>query len=113
MNILLVEDDVDCLQALQALVESLDHSCIIADDPRAALAQYALHSFDVVITDFRMPAMSGKELASKIRATNPRAKIILITGYSPIEELLSESLYDAVLEKPVNILELKSILDNL
>ena len=113
MNILLVDDDLDCLQALQIVVESMDHRCVVADDPRDALEQYALHSFDLVITDFRMPFMNGSELARKMRAINPESKIILVTGYMSIYEVPGESLFLSVLEKPVDTNELKGILDKL
>ena len=111
MNILLVDDDLDCLGALQGLVKSLGHSSIATDDPRDALEQYAQHAFDLVITDFRMPAMNGSEFARKIRAKNPEAKIILVTGYVLIEEVPGESLFVAVIEKPVDVRELKGLLD--
>ena len=113
MNILLVDDDLDCLEALQGLVKALEHTCVSVEDPRDALEQYSLHSFDLVITDFRMPAMNGNDLARKIRGVNHDAKIILITGYFPFGEAPGESLFNAVLEKPVDIHELKKVLDKM
>ena len=113
MNILLVDDDIDCLEALRRLVCMLGHSCAIADDPRDAMAQYAQHAFDLVITDFRMPAMDGSELARKIRVVNPEAKIILLTGYATFGEMPGESLFLAVIEKPVDVHELKDVLDKM
>ena len=113
MNILLVDDDLDCLGALQGLVKSLGHSSIATEDPRDGLEHYSQDAFDLVITDFRMPAMNGSELARKIRAKNPEAKIILVTGYVLMEELPGESLFVAVLEKPVDVHELKDLLDTM
>lgn len=94
-------------------MKALGHSCHTEEDPRDALDQYALQSFDLLITDFRMPAMNGSELARKIRAINPEAKIILLTGYATFEEAPSESLFIAVFEKPVGINELKGVLDKM
>ena len=113
MNILLVDDDLDCLKAMQVMMEKMDHHCIAVDDPRDALEQCEQQSFDLIITDFQMPAMNGSELACKIRAKNPEAKIILITGYLPIAGSLPESPFSAILEKPVGIHELKGVLDGI
>jgi len=113
MKILLVDDDEECLKALQMMLTAMDYDCIASSDPREALNHFALHSFNLIITDFRMPFMTGGELARKIRDINADVKIILISGYLPHVESVNDSLFNAFLEKPVNISELKSVLDSL
>jgi len=112
MNVLLVDDDLDCLEALQTMMEVLEHSCTVAEEPRHALELFLRHSFDLVITDFRMPFMNGSELARKMRVADPAAKIILASGYYPFGEPPHESLFIAFLEKPIDIHELKSVLSS-
>jgi len=113
MNVLLVDDDSDCLETTQMLLEALDHHCVAAADPRDALELFLRQKFDLVITDFRMPCMTGSELARKIINTTPDAKIVLLSGYYPGEDSPVESLFTAFLEKPVDIHELKSVLSSL
>ena len=112
MNVLLVDDDSDCLETTQMLLEALDHHCVAAADPRDALELFLRQKFDLVITDFRMPFMNGSELARKMRVADPAAKIILARGYYPFGEPPHESLFIAFLEKPIDIHELKSVLSS-
>ena len=113
MNVLLVDDDPECLLAVQEELEVMDHRCIATNDPRVALAQFALHDFDLVITDYRMPFMTGSELACKIRTKTPTAKIILLSGYFVTDESPNESLFHAIIGKPVDLQRLKSVLNGL
>ena len=112
-RILLVDDDSDCLEALQQMMEALDHSCTVTEDPRHALEHFLRHSFDLVITDFRMPFMTGRELALKMRAKDPESKIILLSGYHPVKESPDEWPFIAFLEKPIDIHELKRVLSSI
>jgi two-component system NarL family response regulator len=57
-----------------------------ADGP-AALAAYATHRPDVVLLDLRMPDMDGAELITRLRKTDPQAKIIVLTSYDSDEDI--------------------------
>jgi len=113
MNVVLVDDDPDCLQTVLEQIEEINHRCTATKDPRVALAQFALHDFDLVITDYRLPFMTGSELARKIRTKTPAAKIILLSGCFVTDESPNESLFQAILGKPVDIRELTSALERL
>ena len=58
---------------------------------------------DLLITDFRLPGITGVELVKKFRARNPDVKIILITGVSDTRALkeIDEVKADAYFSKPV------------
>lgn len=53
----------------------------IACDGEEGLKLFANCCFDVVVTDYRMPRMDGKELIQQIRQLNPNARIILLSGF--------------------------------
>ena len=77
-NILFVEDDLDQLQTTPRLLEEMGFSVTTAQDPVDALklALSGTEDFDVLISDFDMPSMSGAELAEKL----PQLPVILVSG---------------------------------
>ena len=79
---MLVEDDFTLRDLFVRVLEDAGYEVIAADNGRVALM--ALTSadppFDVVITDSRMPVMSGPELIERIRATQPGIRIIQASG---------------------------------
>ena len=85
---ILVVDDEESVASLVA--DSLselgrDYHVETASSGREALRKIASHSFDLVITDLRMPGMDGLELMERIRAGYPKTRLILMTGYgSPL-----------------------------
>jgi DNA-binding response OmpR family regulator len=84
LNILLVDDD-------QNLATTLSHglrkamgkaiSVIFCSNSTEAFALLATQSFDMVISDFNMPGMSGLELLKKIRQDHCETSLLLITAY--------------------------------
>jgi CheY-like chemotaxis protein len=80
-NILLVDDNRDGLLVRRSLLEEMGYRVQIACDGEAGLSLYESCHFDVVVTDYRMPRMDGKELIRRIRQLNPNAKIILLSGF--------------------------------
>ena len=80
-KILLVDDNRDGLLVRRTLLEELGHVVEIADSGDAALRLLAAGSYDVVVTDHRMPRMDGSELIKRVRAANPNARVILLSGF--------------------------------
>lgn len=77
-HILFVEDDEDQLQTTPRLLEEMGFAVTALREPAAALhlASSVSFSFDIMITDFDMPGMSGAELAGRL----PGLPVILISG---------------------------------
>jgi CheY-like chemotaxis protein len=80
-KILLVDDNRDGLLVRRTLLEELGHVVEIADSGDTALRLLGTGSYDVVVTDHRMPRMDGSELIRRIRAVNPAARVILLSGF--------------------------------
>lgn len=108
MNIMLIDDDKDCILSLAGAVEPTGHSCEMFTKPERAVELYDGKRYDVVITDMRMPGMNGIEVLKAIRGHNHKARVIIITGYSDVEAVISAMNFGAYafLGKPVNIGEL-------
>ena len=81
-RILVVDDDPGVLQVLQALLERLDVDVEACLDPEAAVARFEADDFDVVISDDRMPKISGRELLRRVRNLRPATPTILLTGFA-------------------------------
>jgi Response regulator containing CheY-like receiver, AAA-type ATPase, and DNA-binding domains len=94
-----VDDEPLVCQVLEFILTSSGHKVEMLRDGVEALRMIKRAPFDLVISDFRMPKMSGEELAAAIKVRLPNLPIIIVTGN--IELLNHESSdYDAVLEKP-------------
>lgn len=80
-NILLVDDNRDGLIVRKLLLEELGYQVQTASSGDDALKHYEAARFDVVVTDQRMPKMSGVELIARVRSLNPNARVILLSGF--------------------------------
>jgi two-component system response regulator AtoC len=88
---ILVVDDVDTIARVYArFLERQGYEVRIAFNGDDALVEWDRFGPDLVISDIRMPKMSGFELASKIRKKEPKQKIILMTGYADEAEVLEQ-----------------------
>jgi DNA-binding NtrC family response regulator len=88
---ILVVDDVDTIARVYArFLERQGYEVRIAFNGDEALGEWERFKPDLVISDIRMPKMSGFELASAMRKTKPDQKIILMTGYADEAEVLEQ-----------------------
>lgn len=85
--ILIIDDEKDNLEALQRLLRS-QYDVAIANSPFEALKLIQKKQFHVVVSDQRMPEMTGVELLEKIKKLSPTTTRILLTGYTDIESVI-------------------------
>jgi DNA-binding response OmpR family regulator len=83
-QVLVVDDHFEMLEFLRSMLELANRDCQVLGVPSAEEGFYELRRtpFDLVITDLRLPGMSGFELVRKIKQHRPELPIIMITGYS-------------------------------
>ncbi|GAK52375.1 response regulator receiver [Candidatus Moduliflexus flocculans] len=117
MNILLIDDDVNLLKLLRRPLARVGHSITEATDGKQGWDLFAEHpsKFDVLITDIKMPVLSGIELLRRLRDREYDVPVIIITGYEDIRssiEILRFGAFDLLL-KPFNAPELLEILGKL
>lgn len=79
---LFVDDEPLILSSIRRLLRAEPYECAFAQDPHAALAACRACSFDVGVSDFRMPMMNGVELLREVRVLLPAAVRLLLTGQS-------------------------------
>jgi len=102
-SILLVDDNKLGLSARKSVLEELGHHIVTASNGSDALAQFADHKFDLVVTDYRMPRMNGLELIAGLREVAPDLPVILISGFVDSLGLSEENTgADVVIQKSAN-----------
>jgi hypothetical protein len=83
---LLVVEDTDAVREItRRLLVRAGYDVDVAVDGDSGLRQFAERAYDVVVTDMRMPGLSGVELASRLRAQRPSLPVVFLTGYATEE----------------------------
>jgi two-component system NtrC family response regulator len=112
-RILVVDDDDSLRWVTQAQLQQSGYDVAAAQDARSALEQIRAIPPDLVITDLKMPGMSGIDLLKEIRVQYPEIIVIMVTAFGTVEtavEAMKAGAYDYV-TKPVNMDELRLIVD--
>jgi len=84
-RVLVVDDEQDLAESCAFLLERAGHVARCAFSAQKALELMAAESFALVVTDVRMPRMSGMELLAAIKARDPDVEVLLITGYPDLQ----------------------------
>ena len=84
-RILVVDDDESLRRVTQVQLEQFGYQVAAAADGMQALAILQKAPQELVITDLKMPAMSGLELLKKIRADYPETIVVMITAFGTVE----------------------------
>jgi CheY-like chemotaxis protein len=80
-RVLLVDDNRDGLLARKALLEEQGLELVTATNGEDALAALSKMTFDLLVTDYKMPKMNGIELIQCTRPLHPALRIILLSGF--------------------------------
>ena len=84
-TILLVDDDVNLPRVLEFQLTEAGYKVSTARDGAEALDIFRDDEFDCVITNLRMPKLSGLELLEKIKAESAEIPVIVITAFGEVE----------------------------
>ena len=104
----LVVDDEEIIRDFLFEVLNDDFEVSTASDGDVAIDKLKEQSYDLVITDLKMPRVSGDEVVRFARQSDPEAKVIVITGYSSLYSVSKSANHgaSAFLSKPFSIKEL-------
>jgi len=117
-KIMVMDDDSALRETLCCLLKEAGHEVIEASDGEQGLSLFAREPSDVVITDIRMPHVSGHDAILKLRNAFPALKIIAMTGGGAVDkemycQVAKKLGADRTLTKPFNPAELISTLHGL
>lgn len=103
IEILLVDDNKHGLLARKLILEQFGYRTTLAGDPLEALSTFGDHRYDIVVTDYRMPHMTGVEFIQKLRELNHQMPVILVSGFVDVLGLTEENTgSNAVIQKSPN-----------
>jgi CheY-like chemotaxis protein len=115
MNILLVDDDWQSLLSLGRFLSSEGHGVDGHQDPASALQACATATYDLLVSDYRLPDMDGLELIQAVKGRQPRIKTILYSGLfsaATLQQARRQGV-DRVLGKPIYIQELLAAIQSM
>jgi CheY-like chemotaxis protein len=99
-DVLLVDDNHDGLLVRRALIEEQGIQVRIAENGEEGLRLFESCPFAVVVTDYRMPRMNGKQLIERLRQLDPNVRVILLsTLVEPLGLTEENTGADAVIAK--------------
>jgi CheY-like chemotaxis protein len=113
--ILIVDDDFDIASLITISIDKLGVSVTCFADPLEALKEFSSHYLDynLVISDIRMPHMTGYEFERELKKIKPDVKILLISAFeysdSYFAEAFSHSEIERFIEKPIALSELRKL----
>ena len=103
VTILLVDDNKMGLAARRVLLEELGHTVFTATNGMDALAAVEANTFDLLITDWKMPKLDGIELISRLRENGCAFPIIMLSGFANTAGMRDDQTgADAVIQKSAN-----------
>jgi DNA-binding NtrC family response regulator len=104
-KILLIDDEASIRMALKEILEYESHTVIESPDAQAALKAVGQETFDLIISDIKMPKMDGLEFLSKVKEMGIECPVVMITGHGTIDtavESIKKGAFDFI-QKPLDL----------
>jgi putative nucleotidyltransferase with HDIG domain len=104
-QILIVDDEEVICSILARRLTREGYTCVTANNGREALQYFYKHPFSLIISDIKMPEMDGLALLKRVKATNPKMMVIMVTAFPEIDlavEAMHLGAYDFII-KPADL----------
>ena len=108
-KLLIVDDDSDIVQVLKMGLVRNGFSVEAFTNPQEALQSFKSNaeSYCLVLSDIRMPSLSGIQLSRKLKEVNPNVKVVLMTAFEirddEFSKLFPSTQVDGFVQKPIGI----------
>ena len=109
-KVLLVDDEQDFLETLSNRLEMRGLKVSAVTSGEQAISEAKQQDYDAIVVDLAMPGIDGLETLIRIKADNPNAEIIMLTGHASVQSGVEAMKLGAgdFLQKPVELTELMS-----
>jgi DNA-binding NtrC family response regulator len=115
IRLLVVDDEQSIRKLCMTIGNTLGYSCMEAESAEAALAKLDADAPDLILTDLKLPTLSGVELLKQAKLILPRAEIAIMTGHGSIEsavDAMKLGAYDYI-EKPFRVEKMRLLLQRM
>jgi two-component system response regulator AtoC len=115
LRFLIVDDEQSIRRLCMTVGQGLKFVCSEAETAESALAAVETAPVDIVVSDLKLPSLSGTDLLRKIKEMLPRAEVAIMTGHGSIEsavEAMRQGAYDYI-EKPFRVERLRQLLQRM
>jgi len=113
-RILIIDDDIDICTLLSRFLNKEGYETDVAYTGSKGVAKFKETSFDVVLCDYRLGDKDGRDVLAELKAVNPQAVVLIITGYSDIKtavEVIKLGAYDYI-TKPLIPAEVLNVISS-
>jgi two-component system, response regulator, stage 0 sporulation protein F len=112
-RVLVVDDEQNSREGLSKILTKEGYSVRTAENGKKALLEAENNSFDLIITDLRMPEMDGIEVLEKLRKKNKDIGVVIVTAYGEVNSYLKAMNLGAFeyLNKPIHLEELRRVIN--
>ncbi|MGB5138334.1 MAG: response regulator, partial [Candidatus Zixiibacteriota bacterium] len=112
-EILIVDDNPNMASLLSEMLDVYDVKSRVTNDGESALKLLDEEQFALVITDLKMPKMSGAELLAAIKGRHPETPVVVISGYNvgTSEGQVVSGLANGFIHKPFKMIDIQSVVE--
>ncbi len=104
-TILVVDDEVKLLEVLSVALENMGYTPVVAGSVEEALEVLQKQEIHLILSDLRLPGLSGRDLLEKVKVLNPGLPVVIMTAYAALKdavEIIKEGAFDYIV-KPFDL----------
>ena len=84
-QIMIVDEEEEILKLMQHSLQDNGHNVAVFSDAENAIEEIKKEAYDLIITDLKMPKLSGIEFVKMVKTISPKTDLIVMTGYPSVE----------------------------
>lgn len=114
IKVLIVDNDLAHAETIADSLHRQGYECTVAGSGQRGVELLEKDSFEIVVSDLKMPDVGGLELLAKSKEVLPEAEVILVTGHGTVEsavEAMRQGAFNYLL-KPLDLKQLRAVVDN-
>ena len=114
IKVLVIDNDAAHAETIADSLQRIGYDCTVATSGLEGVRLLENGTYDLVVTDLKMPGVGGLEILSKSREVLPDAEVILVTGHGTIQSAVEAMRHGAFnyLLKPLDLKQLRAVVDN-